>query len=188
MPINTVGIGGEPATGKTSLMVQILKRLGASRGLYKGLVRGHFYDLSQVVVLGVYDGSLFSGTDRLSMAVLPEAIAFLNKIANRPAYDNWTVLFEGDRLFNAKFFDAAQQLGELKLFLLTCEEETLEKRHSDRKDTQSESWLKGRRTKYAKLYAQYPMTMLSNDTLEMQKQNFEAIYRAIGDRSIASLS
>lgn len=182
MSIKTVGIGGEPATGKTSLMVQILSTLGASRTLsYKKLVKGHFYDDAKVVVIGVYDGSLFAGTDRLSMAVLPEAIAFLNQLASRPAYDGWTVLFEGDRLFNAKLFDAAQKLGELTLFLLSASDEELEKRHGDRKDNQNPTWLAGRRTKYKNLQGQYPIKVLPNDSVWMQAKNLKLILQEISN-------
>lgn len=179
MSIKTIGIGGEPATGKTSLMVQIVTALGQSRELKYKLIKGSFFDDHKVALLGIYDGSLFAGTDRLSMAALPDAIAFLNKLAAKPSYDGWTVLFEGDRLFSGKFFDAALSLGKLELFLLTCDEETLKKRHCDRGDTQTASWLKGRQTKYAKLYAQYPMSLLANDSHSLQAGNFKTIMQAV---------
>jgi len=87
----------------------------------------------------------FPGLDRLSMAVQPEAIRWLQETKSN-------ILFEGDRLFTASFLESAAQLVdmsqlELKIVFITADPLIVEERHGTRADSQSKRFIKGRDTK-----------------------------------------
>lgn len=154
--MKVIGIGGEPASGKSTLIQGILRRLearskGASFGF--GLVRGTYYGKDDVFVLGVYsDQERFGGTDRLSMAVQPDAIKFLVHVLGK--YPRPTILFEGDRLFNASFLKAVTSLGEgvrTAFWILKTDREELDRRRHERRDTQTSTFKRSRATKYYNL-------------------------------------
>ena len=63
------------------------------------------------------------------------------------------ILFEGDRLFSLNNLRAINHLYQLRVIILKQDESTLHKRHRDRGDTQSEVFLKGRKTKVANILA-----------------------------------
>ena len=72
-----VAIGGEPATGKTTLVKEILKDQQMQD--YKfGLLRGHLLESLNLLVLGIYNNDTFCGTDKLSMAVNSHFLKFLH--------------------------------------------------------------------------------------------------------------
>ena len=55
-----VAIGGEPATGKTTLVSEIYRNLKKPRNLKYGLVRGHVDKERNLALLGIYNtGDLF---------------------------------------------------------------------------------------------------------------------------------
>ncbi|HML21825.1 MAG TPA: P-loop-containing protein [Aggregatilinea sp.] len=139
-------------------MWSIMRTLGPGKQFAFGrTLRGIRYDASRMFVLGVYDGSPFSGTDKLAMNVQPSAELFIKALNNRSDYAGWTVLFEGDRLFNPKFLRLALDIDpHAVLVLLTVDESTLSARHVDRNDKQSESWLRGRKTKYRQIQKAFP--------------------------------
>jgi dephospho-CoA kinase len=154
-----VAIGGEPATGKTSLVRDLIFRLGGEGKLEKfkfGLLRGHFHRTENLMLLGIYDESTFAGTDRLSMAVINDAIKYLDEIRTRAEFKDAALLFEGDRLFNKRFLDKCKECAPTAVMVLRVSEETKKQRHIDRGDTQSEVWLRSRKTKIENLLAQYP--------------------------------
>ena len=75
-----IAIGGEPGCGKTTLVKRIIDnyKLEPKYDSYK-LVP--YLQKNNIYVLGKYEeGEVFSGTDRMSMAVQPEAIKFLNSL------------------------------------------------------------------------------------------------------------
>ena len=100
-----IAIGGEPATGKTTLMRRIIKHYGKFNTFKSGLVQGMYNKEKQLYIIGVYDSSLFSGTDKLSMAVQPHFIRMIHK-----QLQDATIVFEGDRLFNQSLFDVVEQM------------------------------------------------------------------------------
>lgn len=143
-------IGGAPATGKTTLVRALInKRFG---GLCEdrfefGKLRGHHFKNNgkSLFLLGVYEeGEVFAGTDRLSMAVMPDAIKFLEDMKGKDIL----VLFEGDRLFSAKFIKACEENSvHTRAFYLTASATTKDQRCSERGSKQNESWRRGRETK-----------------------------------------
>lgn len=153
-----IGIGGLPATGKTSLMREIIARCGPSYDWQFNLLRGHTYDALPVTVLGIYDdGQTFAGTDRLSMAVLRDARRYVWHYSRDAGMRLHTILFEGDRLFTHKFVAGIRSLPsvDLKLYMLKAQPDVLAARHAAR-DRQGESWLAGRKTKLANLCQSFP--------------------------------
>lgn len=164
-----IGIVGEPATGKTTLVRAVLKRLGNEYTPFKyRLVYGRQYP-SGLFVLGIYrDGEMFGGTDRLSMAVQPDAIRFLKKVP-----DHATVLFEGDRLTRAGFLRAA---GEgLLLFVLEASPSEKEKRHRQRADSQKPTFHRSRATLVQRIASDFPSQRLRNETATDLAQNVERL-------------
>lgn len=140
--MKVVGIGGEPATGKTTLVREIMGRFPGWTRFKSGLLRGHVS--GSVHVLGVYeDDEVYAGTDRLSMAVQADALAHVRMLASTPA----AVLFEGDRLFTATFLREVRRTGAECLFLVLTSGHVAD-RHVARGDEQSEMFISGRRTKY----------------------------------------
>jgi guanylate kinase len=146
-----IGIGGEPATGKSTLVRELMKSLGPGIAWKRGLVSGtsHRYrELISVAVLGTYDHPTFPGTDRLSMGAQPKVLEWLDSEHRREE----VVLFEGDRLFTGSFIEACRKRNEECFFyLLTANHADLERRHGQRGDSQSEKFKKGRATKYRNL-------------------------------------
>lgn len=84
----------------------------------------------------------FGGTDALAMNVQPAVVKWLAE-ASYPI-----VLGEGDRLGNGKFFKAVMGLGiGLQVWYLDTPSYVASQRRDERGSSQSETWLKGRRTK-----------------------------------------
>lgn len=164
--IQVIGIGGLPATGKTTLMRSILKELVPGMPIKFRLIRATLH--SHEIVLGIYDNRTFGGTDRLSMAAMPDAMRYLELLNTDPDRNGYTVLFEGDRLFSAKFIIFCQQLTASKFVYL--EARNLASRHQDRNDTQSDSWLKGRQTKYSNLTTAHKFEVYQHNTPQDTEQ------------------
>lgn len=149
-------IAGLPVSGKTTLMNQIRSMLGNHNKKQHNLLR--YEDYLKHVVLGIYDGSTFDGTDKLSMAVNKDALEFLQENRKR-------VLVEGDRLFNKKFIEGAIALGydvNISILSLTNITEMI-KRYQDRGQMQSEAFLKGRHTKLMNIILQFPHRMIDSE-------------------------
>lgn len=146
-----IGIGGEPATGKSTLMKHVLRRCGTFEPFDWGLLEGQLYHEEQLAVLGRYGQDEREGTDTLSMAVTDDAEDFLDHAARNPQDRPFhTVLYEGDRLWSDRFVEHVQSLPGTRFrgYILDAPVEDLEIRHEQRGDDQDETWLKGRRTKY----------------------------------------
>jgi hypothetical protein len=108
-------------------------------------------------ILGKYvnDGNVFQGTDRLSMAVQPDADKFFSSLAYEMNVENESinVIFEGDRLFNGKMLDSLASMipNDLKILILTVKDSTLDQRHIDRKDDQDDKFKNSRKTKISNI-------------------------------------
>jgi hypothetical protein len=146
---------GEPGSGKSTLME------AATRGLRWQVQRKPFamrwleLPSGQLAVeLGERRDS-FSGTDALSMSVMPKVLTWLEERHSE------IVIGEGDRLSSAKFFQAAERVGELGIAALWGTPALLEARRRMRaaalgKPQQDSTWLKGRQSKVANLERDWP--------------------------------
>jgi len=148
--VRCVAIGGEPATGKTTLVSEIYRNLNKPRNLKYGLVRGHVDQERNLALLGIYNtGDLFLGTDKLAMNVNPHFHKYIGQ-------QNRNILFEGDRLFTKANIEALNTLYETRIIILNASQQTLDDRHIARGDSQSEKFLAGRKTKIANIKAAFP--------------------------------
>lgn len=180
MAIRLLGIGGEPATGKSSILRQLFPDIAVTSVCKVRLVKYHLLEMngSIVYVIGDYgSGGTFGGTDKLSMAVLPEFLSILKAWSAEPTMDEATVLFEGDRLFSRKTIEAVKEMRvDEKYVVLSVDRGLLDQRHIDRGDTQSKSWLKGRATKHQTLCRDYPqIEVRKNNTLEESVKTVEQL-------------
>jgi hypothetical protein len=156
--MKALAIGGEPATGKTTLIKEIFKDFTFQNFSY-GLLKGHYVKDYNLIIMGIYDGTgVFQGTDRLSMAVNNDFCKFIK-------LNKYNILFEGDRLFSLNNLILVKSIYDCKIIILEQEEKTLKIRHLERNDTQSETFLKGRKTKISNIKQQ-----LNND-IEAYKLN-----------------
>ena len=170
-----IALGGEPATGKTTLMWRIIdsatdwQKIEPKKTL--SAIRSESLDLT---ILGKYDRSeQFAGTDRLSMSVQPAATEFIKEATGN-------ILFEGDRLFNRKFIDAIISCNCLfSLIYIEASASVLCNRHLDRKDTQTETFLKSRRTKYSNIVRSLDLMDIihtfKNDNMDQQTLIYDFI-------------
>ena len=143
--LKCLAIGGEPATGKTTLMKTIYSEFDNPQTLRFGLLCGHYEQKNNLALMGIYAGwtgesQKFEGTDRLSMAVNKDFLQYMEMKKRN-------ILFEGDRLFSLNNLRSINHLYHLRVIVLEQDEDTLRKRHVTRQDTQSEKFLKGRKTK-----------------------------------------
>lgn len=165
-----VAVGGEPATGKTTLFQSVLATLQADAIAFTesyGKLRYMHLPALKLLVLGDYSNpnEVYAGTDRLSMAVQPDAVNFLYHANTQDEFENYTVLFEGDRLFNESFFAYLDSfLIDLKIFCLVVSKEERARRCSARGSKQNETFLKGRETKVANIVAARRVVQLPNQT------------------------
>lgn len=165
--MKVIAIGGEPGSGKSTLMKKLIEVFGVEPK-YNEVKLVPYLQKGNVYVLGKYEeGEVFSGTDRMSMAVQPEAIKFL---ANLPS--DSVVLYEGDRLFTASFLENCVENYDLDIIYLQTKKEIREERYKDRGSDQNETWLQGRETKIANILKNmtlmFNVTKFENNTLENQ--------------------
>ena len=177
MSVRTVALLGEPATGKSTLVRALLATVGP---LQTGAHRTCRYLCAPgLVVLGTYEPDQpYPGTDRLSMAVLPDALDLLDTLTRRPGAT--TLLFEGDRLAVRPFLAAAQAAGPLVVVRLIAPKPILAARLAARADTKPESFLKGRRTKLDRLAALFPLTSFDNAEPADLERNLDRIRTTLG--------
>lgn len=144
-----IGIGGVPATGKTTLMKTILGKATDWRVTkpYALLDSVFSVDLG-TYVLGKYNPyyefrGYAEGTDRLSMQVQPSFVKYVDLVRPR------RLIFEGDRLFNKSCVTQLMNLENVrvKCFVLAATHEELHRRHEKRGDNQTEKFLASRKTK-----------------------------------------
>jgi hypothetical protein len=152
---------GEPATGKSTVLRAFLQEYPPQAAWQFGKLRG-LTCANGLYVLGIYDGRPFGGTDRLSMAVQPDAVQFLSWAGQQAK--PIVIIGEGDRLANRKFFSAAEAVGQVNVLYLYADPATLQARHASRADTQDAQWLLGRRTKTLRLAERCDVERFQHET------------------------
>lgn len=172
--MKVIAIGGEPGAGKSTLMKRIISHFNMEPK-YDSYKLVPYLLSDNVYVLGKYEeGEVFSGTDRMSMAVQPEAIKFL---ATLPS--NAVVLFEGDRLFTASFLEHCCENYDTHIIHLRTEKEVRTERYKERGSNQDETWLRGRESKIANILTNmilmFNAESFENNTFEQQNEIYERI-------------
>jgi|TARA_R110000796_G_scaffold252417_1_gene386690 GTPase SAR1 family protein len=180
---NLIAIGGQPAVGKTTLVKRFFTEYDPWKSFKYKKLYGHFNEELNLIILGKYTKSeMFSGTDKLSMAVQPDFEEFLDLRDLE-----YNVLFEGDRLFNLKALKKAKELMDipfaktLDLHVFVVESVHTKERHIDRNDSQSEKFIKGRVTKVnnIKNWLHDDYTILINNEEEDIEKNFNILLDTI---------
>jgi hypothetical protein len=184
--VRVIAMGGEPATGKTTLMFRLISMADDWQTVKPEKLLDAMYSKKlNLYILGKYvdDGNVFQGTDRLSMAVQPDATAFFSNLAYESNADGHSVnvIFEGDRLFNGKMLDRLSELfpNDFKILILTVKDSTLDQRHIDRKDDQDDKFKNSRKTKISNIMGSltlmdYIETMV-NENLDDQSKIIDNI-------------
>ena len=149
--MRTVALIGVPGSGKTTVMRGVLERFPA--GFNHKLIFGkksaeHHY------LVGIYRGLDFDGTDQLSFQAASSFKAWAKELPQEAV-----VVFEGDRLANAKVFEFCLQHGALQVVLIDAAPEHIARRLASRaKKTgkaQDATWLAGRQSKVSRLAGKY---------------------------------
>ena len=79
-------------------MKQIINLLD-SRNAKANLFRFRIDGEKKIAILGVYDGTTFEGSDRLSMGIMKDAYKF----RKLQLQNEWSIICEGDRFTNSTF-------------------------------------------------------------------------------------
>lgn len=161
--MKVIAIGGEPGSGKTTLMKEVLAAKEWTKK-YDAFKLVPYLQHENCYILGKYDeGEVFSGTDRMSMAVQPEAIKFLASLSPESI-----VVYEGDRLFTASFLEHCVDNYDCEIVYLETDKSTRAERYKERGSNQNETWLQGRETKISNIMSN--MALMFN-TVKFKNNN-----------------
>lgn len=145
---------GIPGTGKSTVMKKVMEKIVDNRkpewvpDRPIDLLDTHVLKGERIRVLGKYEeGETFSGTDRLSMAVAPKAIEWVQTNPNE------VVFGEGDRLNNKAFFESCKP--NLHIIHLTVSDEERQRRYAERGSEQPEKFIQTCRTKCKNILDQF---------------------------------
>lgn len=176
MSARVIYIAGVPASGKSSLMKLVRENLFTDSTEFKhGLCRGIESRDGKYSMLGVFDGSMFEGTDKLGMTVINDALQYIRELQEK---DGKAVVFvEGDRLFNIRFLSKTDAL----LLVLDANGAILKRRHIERGDSQTESFLKSRRSKVENFISRYKVRRIWNNTPKDQERILSYILKTARD-------
>ena len=164
--IKVILLGGEPASGKTTVFKCVRDVLFPAPKRFKhktacGVVDGRF------IMLGVFDGSTFEGTDKLSMSVINDALELLEMLDAQP--ERRVVFVEGDRLFCRRFINSTSA----EVYILQTDCEILRNRRECRKKqgiSQPEAFYISRRSKIQSIANLYGLSFSANNTLSDSAQ------------------
>ena len=150
----------EPAAGKSTVMKNFITTLGKGEVMKEGLVCWTVYPEDKVIIAGIYDEAVFSGTDRLSKGCGPKYREWLKEKNADPQYDDWTFYGEGERFSNYKFFDFIfEEFEDTEVYYLECDEDTLNERNANRSN-QNPTWRRGMKPRMHNLRDKYPVTVV----------------------------
>jgi hypothetical protein len=135
-------IGGAPATGKSTLLKNIIiSELGSAENV-EPMKLFPCQKHGKVLVVGRYPaGETYGGTDRMSYGAISGFKAFIDKVSKE--YDH--IILEGDRFFRGPDVEWLLNNHESKVYVLKVSLDEELRRHKERGDTQDPKWLKGRR-------------------------------------------
>ena len=172
MSVKVLFLAGVPASGKSTIFRKIREKhftepTEFTHGAAKGITQG------KLAMLGVFDGSNFEGTDRLSMTVINDAIAYVKTLDEDEG--KHVLLVEGDRLFNARFLRETRAA----LILIDAAPEVLEARHRKRGDDQTPAFLKGRRSKVENFAKKHRLGRIMNNNQADQERIILGISKLI---------
>lgn len=137
---------GLPGCGKSTVMKKFMEQCEWSTERPVDLLDSHVS--GNIRVLGKYEeGETFSGTDRLSMAVSPKAVEFVESQPDE------IILGEGDRLNNKGFLKACGD--NLTILHLTVSDEERQRRYKERGSDQSEKFIQTVRTKVGNIVEEF---------------------------------
>jgi ribose 1,5-bisphosphokinase PhnN len=167
--VKLIGIVGMPGTGKTTMMREWISRREWELDTPIKLLNTMINNESSIRLFGKYEeGDTFAGTDKLSMAVQPVAIEYLQN----PTHD--VNIFEGDRLSSVKFFQDAERLGhDVHIIVLSVPDAVREQRYKDRGSEQSQKFIDGRRTKVKNIVDNFSGSVLTGDPSLVTEFNHE---------------
>jgi len=156
-----VGLCGEPASGKSTIMRAFISNLKDTGAVKKeGLVAYTEFAEDKVIVAGIYDDAVFSGTDRTAKSCGPKYREWLDAKNADPEYDSWTFYWEGERFSNSKFFDFFyDRCSHVTTYFLEADPELLDERNASRSN-QNPSWRKGMATRMRNLREGYPVKVV----------------------------
>ena len=98
--MKTILLIGSCGSGKTWVMKELLKLLNTKKAKI-GLNVFRIDEEKKIIVLGIYDNSLFEGSDKLSMAVMKDS----DKLKSIQDKNKFIILSEGDRFTNSTFIN-----------------------------------------------------------------------------------
>jgi hypothetical protein len=169
--MKVIAIGGEPGSGKTTLMKRVVEHYNM-QPKYDEYKLVPYLQNQNIYVLGKYEeAQVFAGTDRMSMAVQPEAIKFL---ATLP--ENSIVLYEGDRLFTASFLENCVNKYDTRIVYLSTEKTVRQERYKERGSSQDETWLRGRESKIANILTNFTLMFNIDKFLNNNKSEQDVIF------------
>lgn len=135
-----------PGTGKSTIMKKLMGRIGQFEQEKLG-EQLWTEKCKNIRILGKYDeGETFSGTDRLSMSVCPEAI----HLAKQDRDEVW--IGEGDRLNNKGFFESVE---DKTIIYLTVSDKERHRRYEERGSNQSREFINTCKTKIKNIVNQF---------------------------------
>lgn len=163
--MKAVAILGEPAVGKSTLMRNIIKSFSGGKKMKYKKCKFTFFTHENFIILGDYfTDKPFEGTDLLAMDAINDTERLL--LAMKAKHPRLKVLFEGDRLTNARFLNMLNANYDLKMIRLTCDAHIKEMRHESRKDTQTPQFKKSRKTKLDNLCEKFKIEELDTTKLD----------------------
>jgi len=155
-----VGLIGEPASGKSTVFRKLIATLGGCSVQKQGLVAYTLFHDDNVIVAGIYDEQVFSGTDRTAKSCGPQFREWIAQKNENPEWDDWTFYWEGERFSNSKFFDFFRdECSDVTIYYLMADEATLNERNANRSN-QNPSWRKGMATRMRNLREGYPVEIV----------------------------